>query len=124
MATRATYEVINARTGAVLADRALLADGPVTRAKGLLGKKGLERGEALIIRPCWSIHTWFMRFPIDVLFLGKQSEVKKVRPRIPAWRFAASRGAQTTIEFGPGALEGQDIQPGDPVTIRPVAMDS
>jgi uncharacterized membrane protein (UPF0127 family) len=114
------YELINDRTGETIASRARLADNPATRSLGLMFKKALPAGEALIIRPCWSIHTVFMRFRLDVLFLDKSQRVKKVVRQMPAYRFAASRGAHETIELTGGSLEGLDLQPGDQVVYRPL----
>ena len=76
-------------------------------------KKGLPPGEALIIRPCWSIHTILMRFRLDVLFLDSAQRVKKVVRNMPTYRFAAARGAHETIEMAGGSLDGLDLQAGD-----------
>jgi uncharacterized protein len=65
----------NLRTGKELANNVRVADNIFTRMKGLLGKKELPIGEALWIKPCFSVHTFFMRFPIDVLFLNKKNQV-------------------------------------------------
>lgn len=112
------YEIVNNRTGNVIATRGKLATSATSRAVGLIGKKGLDPEEALIIRRCWSIHTWFMRFRIDVLFLGKDGRVCKLIRRMPTYRFAASLGARDTIEMAPGALEGLDVRVGDSIEIR------
>jgi len=66
---------VNRRTGKTLATNVKVADNLFTRMKGLLGKKELLQGEALWIRPCFSIHTFFMKFPIDVIFLNKNNQV-------------------------------------------------
>ena len=66
---------VNTRTGKVLATDVKVAGTLFTRMKGLLGRKELLHGEALWIRPCFSVHTFFMKFPIDVLFLNKQNQV-------------------------------------------------
>jgi hypothetical protein len=114
-------EVVNSRTGQVLVRRATKAASIKSRTVGLLGKAGLDADEALIISPCWSIHTFFMRFPIDVLFLDKQGQVRKIIHSMPAWRMAAAWGAQDTIELAPGALRGIDLQIGDAIEVRPAA---
>ena len=115
------HEIVNNRTGEVLVYRGRMADNFKTRTVGLLGDARLDEDEALIIKPCWSIHTFFMRFPIDVVFLDKHSNVKKIIHSMPAWRMAASWGAQDTIEMAPGALEGVDLQVGDALEIRKAA---
>ncbi len=81
-------KVINMSKNALLADEALLASTTLRRMVGLLGRKSLREGEGLIIRPCNSIHTWFMRFPIDVIFLDKRGRVIKLLPEVPAFRFS------------------------------------
>ena len=66
---------VNLRTHKELATNVKVADNLFTRMKGLLGKKELPTGDALWIKPCFSVHTFFMKFPIDVLFLNKQNQV-------------------------------------------------
>jgi len=65
----------NLRTGKELSNNVVLADSILKRMKGLLGKGTMPVGEALLIKPCISIHTFFMRFPIDALFLDKENRV-------------------------------------------------
>jgi uncharacterized membrane protein (UPF0127 family) len=115
------HEIVNGRTGEVLAYRGRMADNFKTRTVGLLGDVRLHEDEALIIKPCWSIHTFFMRFPIDVLFLDKHGKVRKLIHSMPAWRMAASWGAHDTIEMAPGVLQDIDVQVGDPIEIRKAA---
>ena len=105
----------------MIASRARLADSRVARAVGLLGSKGLDSNKALVIQPCWSIHTLFMRFKIDVVFLDKAGTVRKVVHGLPTYRFAASRGANVTIEMSAGTMEGRDLVLGDILEIRPAA---
>ena len=114
------FLLTNSRTGGVVATRARLADNPWLRVVGLLGKKGLPPGEGLLIRPCWSIHTAFMRFALDVVFLSREGDVIKVAPRLPAFRMAAARGAHEVLEMAAGALDGVDLQPGDHLLATPV----
>jgi len=66
---------INTRTHTTLATNVRVADTLFTRMKGLLGKKELPKGQALWIKPCFSVHTFFMKFPIDVVFLNKTNQV-------------------------------------------------
>ena len=73
----------NLTTRALLADRAELADSPWRRMKGLLGRVGLEPGQALVIRPCQGVHTWFMAFPIDVLHVDRDGVVCRILPAMP-----------------------------------------
>jgi hypothetical protein len=80
--------VINKTRDTVLAGNAKLAASFFKRIKGLLGKKELKRGEALVIKPCDSIHTFFMRFPIDAVFVDKKGRAVGLKSNIRPWRFS------------------------------------
>lgn len=81
--------------------------------RGLLGRSGLESGEGLLLQPASSVHTFFMRFAIDVVFLSRDGEVLKVADRVPPWRTAAARGAKTVIELAAGEAGRCGIRVGD-----------
>jgi uncharacterized protein len=98
--------------GRVICDRCTVADRPLTRLRGLLGRRVLPAGEGLLLRPSPSIHTWFMRFPIDAVFLSAELEVLSVRPDMPAWRMAARRGARAVLELAAGEATQRDLVPG------------
>lgn len=70
-----------------LATKVVVANSFFKRLKGLLGRKFLNEGEALIIMPSNSIHTFFMRFPIDVLFIDKNNKIVKLIPSLKPFRF-------------------------------------
>jgi uncharacterized membrane protein (UPF0127 family) len=74
----------NLKSGKELSDNVVVADSFFKRMKGLIGRKGLQNGEALWITPCYSIHTFCMKFPIDVVFLNKRNRVvalvKNIKP--------------------------------------------
>src|SRR3954469_9794326 len=99
--------------GRVICERCELADRPHTRLRGLLGRRDLPAGEGLLLRPSPSIHTWFMRFPIDVVFLDADLRVLDVVPRLGPWRMAARRGARAVLELAPGEAARRALQPGD-----------
>jgi uncharacterized membrane protein (UPF0127 family) len=98
--------------GRVVCERCAMADGPLTRLRGLLGRRELARDEGLLLRPSPSIHTWFMRFPIDAVFLSPDLDVLDVRPAMPAWRMAGKRGARAVLELAAGEAERRGIAPG------------
>jgi uncharacterized protein len=98
--------------GRVVCERCAVADRPLTRMRGLLGRRTLPVGDGLLLRPSPSIHTWFMRFPIDAVFLSAELEVLTVRPGLPAWRMAARRGARAVLELAPGEAARRDLVPG------------
>lgn len=100
------YQLVNATSGAVLATTLITAFDSASRNRGLLKHTSLEPGTAMIIAPCSSVHTFFMKFPIDVVFVRKNGQVLKVRRSVPAWRFAASFTAFAAIEMAAGQVPG------------------
>lgn len=100
------------RQGRVVCERCLVADRPFSRLRGLLGRTALPAGEGLLLRPTPSIHTWFMRFPIDVVLLDRELHVLDVRHALRPWRVAGRRGARAVLELGAGEAAGRGIEPG------------
>ena len=110
--------IVNARNGRIVADRLTTAFDSTTRRKGLLQQDSMAEGSALIIAPSNAIHTFFMRFAINVAFVTKDGRVLKTRPAMPAWRIAASLRAFAVVELPAGALGRSGIEPGDQLVIR------
>jgi hypothetical protein len=86
--------------------------------KGLLGRKGLDAGEGLLIRPASSIHMFFMRFPIDAVFLDRDLAVRKVVAGLKPWRIAFARGAKSVVELSAGEAARRGIGPGDRLSVE------
>jgi uncharacterized membrane protein (UPF0127 family) len=103
--------------GAVVCERCVLADNPWTRLKGLLGRRGLDEGEGLLIRPTGSIHMFFMRFPIDAVFLDRELRVVKIVPDLKPWRMAAARGAKSVLEIAAGESARRGLEVGQALTL-------
>lgn len=101
------------RSGRVVASRVELALDSQSRRRGLLGRDAFEKGAALIIAPCSSIHTFFMRFAIDVVFVSRDGRVLKTYSTLVPWRMALSLGAFAVIEFPAGALSPFALRRGD-----------
>ena len=99
--------------GSVACERCTVAHRMWPRMRGLLGKRGLDSGDGLLIRPAPSIHTFFMRFPIDVVFLSRQGEVLKVAERVPPWRARSCRHAYAVLELAAGEAGRRGIAVGD-----------
>jgi uncharacterized membrane protein (UPF0127 family) len=74
--------------GTVVCEHCLLAETMFARLRGLLGRSGLSSSEGMLLRPAASIHTAFMRFPIDAVFLDRESRVLKVAAELPPWRWS------------------------------------
>jgi len=98
--------------GAVICETCVVADSPITRMRGLLGRAELPSGEGMLIRPANSIHTWFMRFPIDAVFLDRDLTVLRVRSAVPPWRMAGCRGAKAVLELPAGEAERRGLAAG------------
>jgi uncharacterized protein len=99
--------------GRVLCERCTVADRPHTRLRGLLGRPGLLPGEGLLLRPSPSIHTWFMRFPIDAVFVDADGTVVRIAGDLRPWRAAGRRGARAVLELPAGECERHGLKPGD-----------
>jgi uncharacterized membrane protein (UPF0127 family) len=94
-------------------ERCSVAETPLTRLRGLLGRKGLRPDEGLLIRPTSAIHTCFMRFPIDAVFLDRNLVVVGVVSDLRPWRMAARRGAKAVLELAAGESRRRGITLGD-----------
>lgn len=100
-----------------IAQKVALADNSISRMIGLMFKPGLEAGEGLLIRPCNSIHTFFMRFNIDVLFLDKEYRVLKVIRNLKPWRMTRMYfKAFQVLELQGGTLS-EDIHENDQLEV-------
>jgi uncharacterized membrane protein (UPF0127 family) len=88
------------------------------RGRGLLGRAGLDFDEGLLIVPCSSIHTMFMRFPIDAVFLDRQGLVTNVAVHVPPWRLAwGGRGAHACLELAAGGAARHGFRVGQKLTL-------
>ena len=109
----AKLRVRNLTKDTLLADRAGIADTSAKRRTGLLKHTGLEPGEGLWIAPCEAVHTFGMKFPIDVLFLDKKRKVLKIKRRMPRGRMAVSLFAHSVLELPSGRAEECKTVAGD-----------
>lgn len=105
--------VRNADRDQILADRADIAGTSAKRREGLLKRTGLEPGEGLWIVPCEGVHTFAMKFPIDVVFLDKKHRVVKTVPNMGRRRFAFSIWARSVVELPAGTIQATSTQVGD-----------
>jgi uncharacterized membrane protein (UPF0127 family) len=111
--------IVLARHDHVVCDRCEVADGVFTRMRGLLGRRGLPHGHGLLIQPTWSVHTWFMRFPIDVVFLDRDLTVLKIRKHMRPWRTAARLRARSVLELAAGECDRVRLEVGDRLVLSP-----
>ena len=107
-------KIVNAKNKKVLADKLTVADNFFSRSKGLLGKSALGKGEALHIIPCNSIHSCFMKFEFDAVFINKKNEVICMIENMPAWRFSEiCFSANSVIELPAGTIKETETSVGD-----------
>jgi uncharacterized protein len=109
---------IRLERGPVVCEHGALAVTAWTRTKGLLGRSSLDPDEGLWIQPTGSIHMWFMRFPIDVVYADAEGRVLKLVHSIRPWRMSACRGAKVALELPVGAIDRAGVQVGDHLVIE------
>jgi uncharacterized protein len=106
-------------TGVIVANRVTVASRRLERAVGLLGRTHLEAGEALWITPCHGVHTWFMRFTIDVLAMDANGIVVDVVSSMKPWRMRLPKpGATSVLELPAGTLASAGMKIGHRVKIE------
>ena len=118
MKSRGIMKACNLRNGEGLSNNVIVADSLFKRMKGLLGKSEMLSGEALWIKPCMSIHTFLMKFPIDVVFVNKKNKViaviKKLKPNRMTRLYPK---AASVLELPAGTLEATGTEVGDDIEI-------
>lgn len=115
----ATLRVTNATRGTELANAARPATTFWSRLVGLLGRSGLAAGEGLYISPCSSVHTAFMRFTIDVVYVDATNRVVKAVPNLRPFRMSLALGrGRSVLELPAGTIEASGTEPGDQLAIE------
>lgn len=98
--------------GNVVCECCRVADRPASRMRGLLGRAELPRGAGILFSPAWAVHTFFMRFAVDAVFLDDDLRVMAVAERVRPFRAAWRRGAAMVLELGAGEAGRLQIVPG------------
>lgn len=111
----------NARSRQVIARDVELALTRAARRQGLLKRPSLPLETAILLVPCFMVHTAFMQFPIDIVFVDRRGYVRHMVRDVGPWRMAASPRAYATIELPAGTLARHDIVIGDQLCLG-VAM--
>jgi uncharacterized membrane protein (UPF0127 family) len=109
---------VTKQDGTVVCERCELAERALPRMRGLLGRDGLEPGGGMLINPSPSVHMFFMRFPIDVVFVDRELRVLKVVPELRPWRTAGARKASAALELPAGAAAAAGVAPGDQLVLE------
>lgn len=111
-------KITNLNKSTVLADDVFVADNMFYRIKGLLGRKGVSENQALVIKPCNAVHSFFMSFPIDVLFVDKAGKIVAVEKNLKPWRISKIYfKAQYVIELANGVADKTSTAVGDKITL-------
>lgn len=106
--------VVNLTTGKTVASRVEVAKTFVDRLAGLLARPPLKPGQGLLIRPCKGVHTWFMRYPIDVIFLDSDWTVVALVKELAPFRFSpVVTAAAMALELPAGTIERTYTRVGD-----------
>lgn len=119
-----SFRVLNVTKGNVAAARADAARSPWSRFWGLMGRKRLPDGDGLHIVPCSSIHTAFMRFDMDAVFLNRENRVTRIVKRMRPFRVALGHGAHSVLEFAGGWADTAAIEEGDHLEFIPLMETS
>jgi uncharacterized membrane protein (UPF0127 family) len=106
---------VTLRDGVVVCEECLVAATPLARMRGLLGRRSLPSGQGILLRPAASIHTLFMRFSIDAVFLDDDLRVVGISPDLRPWRAAAKRGSHAVLELTAGECARRGLAVGDTV---------
>ncbi len=121
-----TLRALNQSRGTVLCARLEYAGGVAGQSKGLLGRDGLEPGTGMLFEnsrftPMMWMHMFFMRFAIDIVFLGRGDKVIRINQRLRPWRVSAMVfGARRALELEAGAAEKSSTQIGDQITFETI----
>jgi len=107
------FKIANLTRQVELASCVAVADHGIARSKGLLGRSALAPGEGLWILPCEAVHTFGMRFPIDLVYLDRKLRVRKVRSGVVPWRMSACLLAHSVLELAQGTVQKTQTMPGD-----------
>ncbi len=104
--------LVNTSKNEILVENLTVADRPVARMVGLLGRNDLPLSDGLLIKPCNAIHMMFMSFAIDAVFLDREWQVLKVVHDLRPWRMAACAGAFAVVELRGGTAASKNLEPG------------
>jgi hypothetical protein len=105
--------VTNLTRDTVLATCMEIADSAAKRNKGLLGRKSLAPGEGLWIAPCEAVHTFWMQFSIDLVYLDRKKRIRKLVSDVRPWRLSACFSAHSVLELPAGTIRATRTEPGD-----------
>jgi uncharacterized protein len=112
---------VRTESGKLVCERCEIPESAFGRARGLLGRDGLEPGGGMLIDRAGSVHMFFMRFAIDVVFLSRDRTVVGVKHRLVPWRVASARRAVASLELPAGRAAEAGVKKGDRLVFEDVA---
>ena len=112
------FQVQNATRGTLIGAEIAAAQTSAERRVGLLKHTNLDEGAGLWILPCEAVHTFFMKFAIDLIYLDRQHRVRATVPAVPPWRFSMCLPAHSVLELPPGTIERTNTQKGDQLSFE------
>jgi uncharacterized protein len=115
-----TTVIHNDTRGNVLCERAEIADTVWRRMRGLLGRSELPAGNGMLLKGESSIHSGFMRFEFDAVFLDRDLQVVKLAENIRPWRALSAKGARNVLELAAGEISLRGVQLGDKLAVDKV----
>jgi uncharacterized membrane protein (UPF0127 family) len=113
-----TNLIVNLSRATIVCERAVIADHAPARMRGLLGRSELPGGEGLLLRPAPTIHTAFMRFAIDAVFLDSELTIVKLCPNLKPWRVAGASGGRAVLELADGEIARRGLAVGHRLATR------
>lgn len=113
-----TYRVVNKTRNTKLGDEIMVAVSSRERRVGLLKRDFLEEGSGLWIEPCEGVHTMFMKFPIDVIYLDRAARVRKIKRNLRPWRISACVVARSVLELPAGTAARTSTAVGDQLVVE------
>jgi uncharacterized protein len=114
---RQTSVIVNRTRDSVVCEQTELANNPWLRLRGLLGRDDLPVGRGMLLRPSPSIHSAFMRFEFDAIFLDRDMKVVGIAENVPPWRTRRAKGAKSVLELAAGEAAARGVQLGDELAV-------
>lgn len=113
-------KIYNSTQNSIISENTKMADNFFSRSIGLLSRKTLPESESLVIKPCCSIHTFFMRFDIDVLFIGANGKIIELYENVKPWNVLPIHlNSKYVVELPTGCISDKNIQKGDEIILVP-----
>ena len=115
-----TRQLWNQTKDTIVVKHLEIAMDPWSRMRGLLGRNIFDEGHGLLIEECWMIHTWFVKFPLDIVFIDRELRVRKTVAGLEPWKFTWCWASAHTLELPAGTLERISVDIEDVILIEKI----